>query len=86
MQAAAYLSLRFPKRTESNPPKAMPAPIQESRGTGLLALGKSRWVIWFGRVVEFESGFFVASLPVAKQLKDNSSRAARIRQVLVIVF
>lgn len=64
----------------------MPAPMQESRGTGLLALGKSLWIIWTGLVVEFKCGFFVASLPVAKQLTDNSSRAARIRQVLVIVF
>ena len=64
----------------------MPAPMHESRGTGLLALGKSLWVIWAVRVVEFKLGFFVASLPVAKQLTDHSSRAARIRQVLVIVF
>lgn len=64
----------------------MPAPMQESRGTGLLALGKSLCAIWTDRVVEFNFGFFVASLPVAKQLTDNSSRAARIRQVLGIVF
>lgn len=64
----------------------MPAPMQESRGTGLLVLGKSRVVISTGFLVERTFGFFVGCVLVAKQLTKSSSRAARIRQVLVIVF